>query len=107
MYVDSVYQLHNCTVILLIHYPLIQQEQLTACTGWGGYWINIWGKVGAKRANNQAAGSSKAYQQARNLQLHFQKAHGKIDHTQYTHMYNACTADDEVTSLHVATYIAE
>ena len=55
-------------------------------------------QVGAKRVNYQVAGSSKAYQQARSLQLHFQKAHGKIDHAQYTHTYNACTVD-EVTSL--------
>ena len=72
------------------HYPLIQQDapspSHSACTGWGGYWINIWGKVGTKQATNRAAGSSKAYQQARNLQLHFQKAHGKIDHTQYTYV---------------------
>ena len=63
------------------HYSLIQQNQSTACTGWGGYWVNSWGKVGAGQATNQAAGSSKAYQQARSLQLHFQKVHGKIGHT--------------------------
>ena len=53
------------------HYSLIQQDQPIACMEWGGYWVNIWGKVGAKQATNQAAGSSKAYQQARSLQLHF------------------------------------
>ena len=60
------------------HYSL---DQPTACTGWvggggggggggvGGYWVNNWGKVYAKRAINKTVGSSKAYQQARNLQL--------------------------------------
>ena len=40
-------------------------------------WIAAWGKVAAKRRNNWAAVSSKFYQQAKNLQLHFRKAHGK------------------------------
>ena len=63
----------------------------------GGYWVNMWGKRAAQRNNNKTPGSSKAYQQARNLQMHFKNAHGN-DHTQYM-----CTADDEVTSLHIAS----
>ena len=102
MYADSVKQLRTSAAILLItnsYYSLLPQDQTTPCTGWGGYWINIWGKGAADREDNQAAGSSKAYQQARNLsytsatpQLHLQRAHGKIYHT-------LCAAD-EVTSLH-------
>ena len=77
------------------HYSLIQQDQPTASTRWGGYWVDIWGKVGAKRDSNRAAGSSKAYQLARKLQLHFRKTSCvKIDHKQYTYVY---IADDEMT----------
>ena len=50
----------------------------TACTRWGGYWVNICGKRAADRNDNVC--SSKTYQQVRNLQFHFWKANGKIDH---------------------------
>ena len=71
------------------HYSLIQQDQPTACTGWGwgGRLLDKYlGKVGAKRASDRTVAFSKVYQQARNLQLHFRNAHGKIDHTQYTYV---------------------
>ena len=79
------------------HYSLIQQRQPAVCERLGGYWVNTWGKRAAQRNNNKTPGLSKAYQQARNLQMHFKNAYGKIDHTQYM-----CTAD-EVTSLHIAS----
>ena len=97
MCADLVKQLCTCAAILLIHNnhcSLIQQDQPTPRTWWGGYWVNIWGKrdAYADREDNQASGFSKAYQQARNLQQHLRKAHGKIYHT-------LCAAN-EVTSLH-------
>ena len=49
-------------------------------------------KRAADREDNQAAGSSKAYQQQ-----YLQKAHGKIYHT-------LCAAD-EVTSLHTRSWM--